>query len=203
MGNDELDTGLSSSGPPGAKLRNIGDYLNFAVVAIDPEVPVKNYTTGEPELRADGTPKLAIRLTVMAIDGNAVRVDNDTDVAIQPGETCAIYIGSYSKYDPDNDTADAQHVSWSKAIDRLEKGGAKFKIGTVGQWAYLRDIPSAKSGNNPRKDRKFALRPAAEGEADQTTRCKELAADLKAAPAPELPNGAPAPQAPAPTLANF
>lgn len=202
----ELDTGQRASGPPSAKLRNIGDHLNFAVIDINNEVTVTKFGTNEPELRNDGTVKLGIRLAVMVLGGNAVRVekqgDATVDVPLQVGEVASVFIDGYSKWDPSNDTADASHVSWGKAIDRLTSSGSKFQVGTVGQWAYLRDLPSQQAGNNARKDRKFALRAAAPEEAAQSQRCEQLRVELQSAAAP-APTQLPSTTAPQPALSNF
>lgn len=173
-----LDTGQRASGPPSVKLRTIGDHLNFAVVDIDNAVPKTKYGTSEPDLKADGTPKYAVRVTALALGGqNPVRVENGVDVAVQNDEIVSIFIDSYSKWDPDNDKDDATHVSWGKAIDRFL--GGDLQVGTVGQYAYLRDIPSQQAGNNPRKDRKFALRPATPDEASLVQRCEAARVELQ------------------------
>lgn len=175
-----LDTGQRPSGPPGAKLRNVGDYMNFAVVDIDNEVPKYKFGTKEQEFKADGkTPKFAVRLTVMVLGGNAVRVENDVDVPLTEGEIASIFIDSYSKYDPDNDkVTDADgHISWGGAIDR-DLGG-NLEVGATGQWAFLRTIKSTQAGNNDRKDRKFKLRPADPAATELNAKCEQARIELQ------------------------
>lgn len=197
-----LDTGQRASGPPSVKLRSIGDHVNFAVIDIDNNVPKTKYGTNEPELKPDGvTQKMATRLTVLALGGNAVRKEGDVDVPVQPDEVVSIFIDSYSKWDPDNDkdAPDNGHVSWGRALDR-DLGG-DLQVGSVGQYAFLRTIPSQKNPDNPRKDRKFALRPASPEEAHIVQRCEALRIELQSQQNP--PTSLPTEPAQQPAPANL
>lgn len=211
----ELDTGQRASGPPSAKLRSVGNYSNFAVVDIDNEVPVFKYNVEPPEreLTSTGKEKVAVRLTVMALDGvdpatgaaippDWVVKDGEVDKPVAAGDVVSIFIGGYAKYDPDNDkvTDENGHVSWGCALDRLAATGEKFRVGVVGQQAFLRTIPSPKNPDNPRKDRKFKLRAATAEEAAQTQRCEAIRAELQQQQTPPTELASAAPQAPA---ANF
>lgn len=191
-----LDTGRKPSGPPSAHLRNQGDHLNFMVIDINNSVPKTKFGSKELDKRDDGSQKFVTRVTALALGGNAVRVEGDTDVAVQPHEVVSIFIDSYSKWDPDNDklAQPGQHVSWGAAVDNHV--GGDLQVGTVGQQAYLRDIPSKQAGNNARKDRKFVLRAAKPEELELVQKCERLRIELQAeqaGPATSLDSGQPAP----------
>lgn len=184
-----LDTGQRASGPPSVKLRNVGDYLNFMVVDIDNNVPKTKYGTDEPEISPKtGKQKMAARVTVIALGGNAARKDGEVDVPVQQDEVVSIFIDSYAKWDPDRDkeTPAEGHVSWGKAIDRDLGGAENFKVGVVGQYAFLQLLPSA-NPDQPRKDRKFKLRPYAPDEQALHDRAEALHHEMKLGNATQLP----------------
>jgi hypothetical protein len=172
-----LDTGAGSSGPPAIKLPNIGDWVRFAVVDVDNDVPVYKYGSNPRVLdtKADGTPKKQIRLTVLpiaaegAVTGN-LKTGETSPVTI--GELATIYIDSYMKWDPDQDKLDKQHKSWSACTEAVGLG-----VGYVGEWKFLGELPSA--AEDPRKDRKFRLRADKPEEAEQQQRCEKLRRELQ------------------------
>jgi hypothetical protein len=170
-----LDTGTGTSGPPAAKLPNVGDSLTFAVIDIDNDVPVYKFGV-EPltvDLNLRGEPKKQTRITALAVASVGATTGGDEPEDIKPGDIVSIYIGSYAKYDPDQDKLGGTHVSWSEAIRKA--GG--LEVGSVGQWKFLAELPS--KGAFPRKDRKFALRKAKPEEAQQTERCESERKRLK------------------------
>jgi len=165
-----LDTGQGGPGIPGAKLPEPGNSLTFAVIDVDNDVPVYKYGTNPPVLdtKADGTPRKQIRLTglVTAADGAVVGSGDDRRPA-QVDELVSIYISSYAKWDPDQDALDKTHKSWSACVDQVG-----LEVGFVGQWKFLGELPS--NGAEPRKDRKFRLRPPKPEEAKDQERYEEL-----------------------------
>ena len=189
-----LSTGNKTTGPPSAKLPDIGNSLTFAIIDVDNDVPVYKFGSNPPVLdtKADGTPKKQIRLTalVVASDG-AVTGPRDDEREVEPGEVVSIYVGSYAKWDPDEDKLDKPFKSWSAVTDEVG-----LEVGFVGQWRYVENLPS--NGVEPRKNRKFKLRADKPEEAAQQARCEELRRELQrnAGDRTELAQAAAAAEAP-------
>lgn len=167
---DELETGSGGSDyPPTLKLPNDGDLLNFAVVKTTPNVPQFEFGTGTPKMNQRGKQKTATAVTVLVISGEGATIGGQDDARpAQPGDVGTIWVTGYMKFDPDQDKLGGNHISWGGATDKL----GKLKIGTVGQWKHLGELPSR--GTFPRKNRKFYLRAAKPEEADQTQQCRDL-----------------------------
>lgn len=161
--------GAGSSRPPQLKLPNDGDFVNFAVVDCNPDVPKFEFGSNEPELNRFGQPKKVTALTVLVVAAQGATLGNkDDERPAAAGDVGTIWIESYSKYDPDQDKLGGTHISWGGAVDKL----GNLEVGTVGQWKHLGELPS--KGSFPRKNRKFALRAAKPEETAQTQRCEEL-----------------------------
>lgn len=170
-----LSTGAKTTGPPAAKLPVKGNQLKFAVIDIDSDVPVYVYGSNppQPELNAKGQPKKQIRLTVLALDSDgAMTSPRGEERGIEADEVVSIYIGSYAKWDPDEDKLDKQFKSWSACTDAVG-----LEVGYIGMWKYVEDLPS--NGAEPRKNRKFVLRPDKPEEAAIQARCEELRKELQ------------------------
>lgn len=168
-----LSTGGGTSGPPSLKLPTLGDAVRFAVIDINPNVPAREYGTGNPKLDKFGRPKMQTVLTVLVLGGGK-HGDNErgyTDAEV--GSVGAIFIESYTKWDPDQDKLKGTHLSFGAAVDTLEGG---LQVGDVGEWKYIQDLPSKAA--SPRKDRKFRMRHPKPDEAAQTARCEQLRAEL-------------------------
>lgn len=172
-----LSTG-ASSGPPSIKLPEIGNSVTFVVVDVNPNVPAREYGTGNPKLDRFGRPKMQTVLTVLvtAVDG-AKHGEPGAYTSVEAGSVASIFVESYTKYDPDQDRLGGTHLSFGGATDKLDGGLA---VGDVGQWKYLGDLPSKAA--SPRKDRKFAFRKPKADEAAQVERCERLHLELKATP---------------------
>jgi hypothetical protein len=171
-----LSTGAKASGPPAAKLPNIGDTLTFAVVDIDPDVPVYVYGSDRvPEMNAKGEPKKQIRLTGLVVSSKgAVVGSRDEERPVEPDEVVSVYVSGYAKWDPDEDKLDKPFKSWSACTDAVG-----LEVGFVAQWCYVEDLPS--KAVEPRKNRKFKLRADKPEEAAQSARCEELRRELQRA----------------------
>ena len=183
----DLSTGTGEASTPGLSLVNEGDIVNFVVVDIDHDVPVYKYGVEPktPELNYKGQPKKQIRLTVLALKGNGVTGNmSDGYTPLEPDSVYSIYISGYAKWDPDQDKLGGSHISWSAAVEKL---GA-LRVGTFGQWKHLGTLPS--KGAEPRKNRKFSLRPAKPEEAEIVARCEALHQQMKQGT--PLPAGGPA-----------
>lgn len=168
-----LNTGGGSSGPPSIKLPNIGDAVRFAVIDVNPNVPAREYGTGNPKLDKYGRPKMQTVLTVLVLGGGKHGDDKTGYTDAEVGSVASIFIESYTKYDPDQDRLGGTHLSFGGACDTLEGG---LQVGDVGEWKYIQDLPSKAA--SPRKDRKFRLRHPKPDEAAQTARCEQLRAEL-------------------------
>ncbi len=172
-----LETGSGTAGPPSVKLPNIGDSITFAVVDVDNNVAVYKYGSNPRVLdtKADGTPKKQVRLTALVISGTGAVTGNlktGETAPVVPGELVTIYIDSYGKWDPDQDKLDKTHQSWSACTEKVG-----LEVGYVGQWKFIGELPSA--AEDPRKDRKFALRKPKPDELAQALRCEELRVELQ------------------------
>jgi hypothetical protein len=170
-----LSTGAKTTGPPSAKLPDIGNSLTFAVIDVDNDVPVYRFGTNPPVLntKADGTPKKQIRITALVVAADGAQVGSgDNERPAEPGDVVSIYVGSYAKWDPDEDKLDKPFKSWSAATDEVG-----LEVGFVGQWRYVENLPS--NGAEPRKNRKFKLRADKPEEAAQQARCEELRRELQ------------------------
>lgn len=169
----QLNTGSGSKRPPSAKVPNNGNTLTFAVVDVNPNVPMSEYGTGNPVLNRFGQQKMQTALTVLVVAADGATIGNTDDAKpAQPGDVATIYIEGYAKWDPDQDKLGGAHVSWGKAVDLA--GG--LEVGMVGQYKHLGELPS--KGSFPRVNRKFALRKAKPEEAAQVQRCEELHREL-------------------------
>lgn len=188
---DDLETGGSNAGPPQLKLPNTGDLLNFAVINTRVNVPMYEFGTNAPVMNRRGQQKTATAVTVLVINGQGATIGGQDDARpVRPGDVGTIWIQSYMKFDPDQDKLGGDHLSWGGATDKL--GG--LKVGTVGQWKHLGELPS--KGSFPRKNRKFYLRAAKPEEADQTQQCRDLRAQLSGGePFPAAAPAVPADQA--------
>lgn len=165
-----LDTGQSTI--PSIKLRNVGDYVDFAVARIKP-VERKIYGTNEVMLKPDGTPKMQDYLTVVVVGGNGVVVDNDVDRTVVPGEVCGVFIAGRDRWDKDLDEkrAKGDPKSWSGA----KNDHGRLNVGDVVRWQFDAEVPGQAA--SPRKVRTFKIRSPRPEEADQTARCEQIYRD--------------------------
>lgn len=164
-----LSTGTKASGPPAAKLPDIGNSLTFAVIDVDNDVPVYIYGSDKvPALNAKGEPKKQVVVTGLVVTAEGALVGSgEHERPAEAGDVVSIYIGSYAKWDPDEDRLDKPFKSWSACCDAVG-----LEVGFVGQWRYVENLPS--NGAEPRKNRKFKLRADKPEEAAQQARCEEL-----------------------------
>jgi hypothetical protein len=169
-----LPTGNRSSAPPSIKLRNLGDYVRFAVVDIKLDRPATEIGTNTPKLKADGTPVTQHILTVLVTDpGQAVRVVGESYEPFEANTLGTIFIESWMKWDPDRDKITAPYKSWGGITDEVG-----LAVGYVGEWKFIEELTPTRAGNNGRKDRKFRLRADKPEEAEQQQRCEQLRREL-------------------------
>lgn len=182
MGTPINSGGGESRRPPAISLRNVGDYVDFAIVN-EEKVPAYVYGSNERALTKDGKPKTKDALTVVVIGGSGVISEDKVDRALEPGETASIYIEGQMRWDPDLDKTrePGAFKSWSSAKEDLYP----LQVGDVGRWRF--DSTLQGKGAEPRKLRLFKLRRPKPEEAERTQLCERLHREGTAIPvgAPE------------------
>lgn len=161
--------GSESRRPPAISLRNVGDYVDVAVIN-EQKVPLYKFGTRELEKKPDGTPKTQDAVTVLVIRGNGVITEDKVDRPVVPGEVATIYFAKQNRWDPDLDKTRAagEFKSWSGAKEEL----GQLMVGDVMRWTFEASIPG--KGAEPRKLRPVKLRHPRPEEAAQTARCEQL-----------------------------
>ena len=166
-------TTSSSTSTPSIKLRNIGDYADFAVAGIK-TVPRTEYGTGQPRLDRSGKPQTQILLTVVIAGGTGtVKIgDNEVPLTEAIDEVAAVFVAGRDRWDKDGDAArkadGKQSLSWSGALD----AHGQLEVGDVVRWTYEADVPGMAA--NPRKLRTFRLRKAKPEEQARTEKCMQI-----------------------------
>lgn len=158
--------------PPAISLRDIGQYVDFAVVN-EEKAPAYVYGSNEVAATKDGKPKTKDVVTVVVVQGNATIKVDDVERTVQPDDVASIHIESFMRWDPDLDKArgKGEFKSWSGAKEDL----GQLEVGTVGRWYFEAEVPG--KGANPRKLRLFKLRPSKPEEHARTQRCEQLYRD--------------------------
>jgi len=164
-----LNSGTGSS-TPALKLRNVGDYVDFAVAGIK-TIPRTEYGTGQPRLSREGKPQTQIVLTVVIAGGTgSVKIgDDEVSVSEAVDQVAACYIAGRDRWDKDGDAqrkADGkQSLSWSGALS----AHGQLEVGDVVRYTYEADVPG--QGTVPRKLRVFRIRKAKPEEQARTEKC--------------------------------
>lgn len=168
-----LSTGSTSTATPSIKLREVGQFADFAVAGIK-TIPRTEYGTGQPRLDRTGKPQTQVVLTVVIAGGTGSVKIGDTEVPLTEAidEVAAVFIAGRDRWDKDGDAArkadGKQSLSWSGALDVH----GQLEVGDVVRWTYEADVPGLAA--NPRKLRVFRLRKAKPEEAARTEKCLQI-----------------------------
>ncbi len=164
-----INNGGETRRPPSISLRNIGDYVDVAIIN-EEKVPAYVFGTREQAVTKAGKPKTQDLVTVVVIRGTGVISENKTDRAVVEGEVASIYFEGQNRWDPDLDKSRpaGEFKSWSGAKEDL----GQLEVGDIMRWKYEAEIPG--QGAQPRRVRPVKLRHAKPEETELTKRCEEL-----------------------------
>lgn len=155
--------------PPAISLRNIGDYVDVAIVN-EEKAPAYVFGTQTQATTKSGKPKTKDVVTVLVIRGTGVITENKVDRPVVAGEIATIHFEGQNRWDPDLDKTRAagEFKSWSGAKEEV----GQLMVGDVMRWTFEASIPG--KGAEPRKLRPVKLRRPRAEEAEQTARCEQL-----------------------------
>lgn len=155
---------------PSVTVRHEKGATLVAAVINKKTVDDRDFSTGQPKRREDGSVVKKQIVTALVIDGSKAAVGNkDERRAGQAGEVVNLHLTGWD------------FGAW---IDGTK--GHAVAVGDVFKWTYERDEPSKLSPND-RKVTTFKIRRPTAEEAQQTQRCEELYHDLTASPTAGIP----------------
>lgn len=173
--------GGSGSGHPSAKLRNVTDWCDLAVVNVDTEAPAYVYGTNPPQRATtlDGKPKTQDKVTALVVNpGTAVVTVDGVDRALEAGEVVTVWFQGRDRWDGDTDKARGKGnpKSWRGAIE----DHGQLMVGDVFRWQFTGTEQGR--GAEPRKLRLVVLRSSRAEEAGIKDRCEQLHRDATSTP---------------------
>lgn len=167
----------TAAGPPAVKFNEIGSYIDVGIVLVE-QVQSRDYDTGDPEMWADGNPKLHPRITGLVIAQQGATVGKDDDArTVDLGDIVAIY---------------AQGGRWFPYRDALKQHGT-VNVGDVMRWKFESTKPARNPRHAPLKVFDCQLRAPRGDDGDLVTRCEaahhEMRSRVVVDTAPATSNG--------------
>jgi len=157
----------TSSGPPSPRFDAVGSELVVGIVNVS-EYQQRNYDTGDPEVWADGNPKMGKVVTGLVVSSTGVSVkDGDAERPLNPGELVSLWCEG------------GKHFTYR---DALKAYGRAVAPGDVMWWGRSEDKPPKNPRHNPQKVYAAEIRAAEAKDGDLADRCIAKYLELKDRP---------------------
>lgn len=168
-----LNTGSGGTGHPTAKLRDVNDWCDLAVVDIDTQAPAYVYGSNplERALTKDGRPKTQDKVTALVVNpGSAVVTVDGVDRVLEVGEVVTVWFEGRDRWDGDEDKAreKGSMKSWRGA----QEDHGQVMVGDIFRWQFTGTKQGA--GAQPRKLRLVVMRSPRPEEQSIKERCEQL-----------------------------